>query len=440
MLGMLGTFVGMVVTFKGAVLALEGSADLQAIRTALSAPIKGLGLSFGTSVAGVAASAALGLLATISRRERQEAVRLLDRLTHTVFRAFSLVHQRQATYQAVQDQSQALPQVAAQLAALIEGLEQRHTQLGNQLLAQQTQFHQQVSVAYTGLAESVGAALQGSLVAGAKAAGDSLLPGVVAAMRDMAQESGRVHQRQVAATQLQLQGLTEGWQTQVANLTAEVARLLGEFEVLTQKRVESEGWWRQEHQMHMDTLAQQLAGLGAALEAPMNRLMQTVAEVPRAATTVLAELRREAAQFNEQDVHTAEERLALVSQINALVVATQTVLEQANARFSAALEQHHAHTAEAATQVSAGAIELSSLGAAFEQGLQQFGATNHKLVDGLQRMELALQQSMARSDEQLAYYVAQAREVIDLSITSQQGIVQDLRRLRAQPTTAAETA
>ena len=62
MLGMLGTFLGMVVTFKGAVFALEGSADLQAVRSALAAPIKGLGLSFGTSVAGVAASAMLGLL------------------------------------------------------------------------------------------------------------------------------------------------------------------------------------------------------------------------------------------------------------------------------------------------------------------------------------------------------------------------------------------
>ena len=55
MLGMLGTFLGMIVTFKGAVFALEGSTDLQAIRAALAAPIKGLGLSFGTSVAGVAA-------------------------------------------------------------------------------------------------------------------------------------------------------------------------------------------------------------------------------------------------------------------------------------------------------------------------------------------------------------------------------------------------
>ena len=40
---------------------------------------------------------------------------------------------------------------------------------------------------------------------------------------------------------------------------------------------------------------------------------------------------------------------------------------------------------------------------------------------------------MARSDEQLAYYVAQAREVIDLSISAQQGIVEDLRRLHGKP-------
>ena len=78
MLGMLGTFLGMVVTFKGAVFALEGSTDLRAIRSALAEPIKGLGLSFGTSVAGVAASAMLGLLSAICRRERVEVARQLD--------------------------------------------------------------------------------------------------------------------------------------------------------------------------------------------------------------------------------------------------------------------------------------------------------------------------------------------------------------------------
>jgi hypothetical protein len=68
MLGMLGTFLGMVVTFKGVVFALEGSGDLQAIRSALAEPIKGLGLAFGTSIAGVATSAMLGLMSAMCRR------------------------------------------------------------------------------------------------------------------------------------------------------------------------------------------------------------------------------------------------------------------------------------------------------------------------------------------------------------------------------------
>ena len=54
LLGMLGTFVGMVVTLNGAVMALETTTDLPTIRAALAAPVKGLGLAFGTSVAGVA--------------------------------------------------------------------------------------------------------------------------------------------------------------------------------------------------------------------------------------------------------------------------------------------------------------------------------------------------------------------------------------------------
>ena len=90
MLGMLGTFLGMVMTFKGAVFALEGSADLQAIRAALAAPIKGLGLSFGTSVAGVATSALLGLVSALCRRERLQVTRLPDTHIATVLRPFTL--------------------------------------------------------------------------------------------------------------------------------------------------------------------------------------------------------------------------------------------------------------------------------------------------------------------------------------------------------------
>ena len=59
------------------------------------------------------------------------------------------------------------------------------------------------------------------------------------------------------------------------------------------------------------------------------------------------------------------------------------------------------------------------------------------LVAGLQRIEAALGKSTTRSDEQLAYYVAQAREIIDLSITSQKDV---LETLQSRATSAHEGA
>ena len=49
-----------------------------------------------------------------------------------------------------------------------------------------------------------------------------------------------------------------------------------------------------------------------------------------------------------------------------------------------------------------------------------------------------MDKSLARSDDQLAYYVAQAREIIDLSLTSQKEVVDDLRALRQQPAALAD--
>ena len=40
--------------------------------------------------------------------------------------------------------------------------------------------------------------------------------------------------------------------------------------------------------------------------------------------------------------------------------------------------------------------------------------------------------SLARSDDQLAYYVGQAREIIELSIVSQKQIIDELQHAAAQ--------
>lgn len=608
MLGMLGTFLGMVVTFKGAVFALEGSSDLQAIRAALAAPIKGLGLSFGTSVAGVAASAMLGLISAISRRERLEVVRLLDARIATVFRPLSLVYQRKETFKALQAQSQALPEVVTKLQAMMEGLERRNEQLNQQLLGQQQQFHRDVAVAYTDLSQSVGQSLKDSLTASAKVAGDTIKPVVESAMAEIAQESQRTHLRLIDTTQTQLTGLStqfeatartvsETWtqalqthtqtsgqlvegvdralksftdvfeqrssallttisqttqQTQanqaagdaqrldawkqslqemaqtlasewqrvgaqtmdqqqaicqaleatagqiterasqhVSQTLNDVTQLVNQSESMIRSRMESESTWIQAQGDRMDQLANvwrtelqalrdeeatraqaavarlddlqgsvasHLATLGSALEAPLTRLLQTAAEVPQAASEVIGQLRQEMSKLTARDNVALEERTAIMAQMNtllqsvnqassqqqamieSLVTSAAAVLEKAGNQLSESLGTQAGKVAEVAEHVTSSAIELSSLSESFSHGVALFSDSNDKLVNSLQTIEGSIKQSLTRSDEQLAYYVAQAREVIDLSITSQQGIVEDLRKLHSKQAANAEGA
>ena len=528
MLGMLGTFLGMIVTFKGAVFALEGSTDLQAIRAALAAPIKGLGLSFGTSVAGVAASAMLGLMSAISRRERLDLARQLEALIATTLLPFSRVHQRQETARAVQAQAHALPQVVDKLEAMMERIERRSQQLDAQLLDRQAQLQADIARAYGELAHRVGTSLKDSLDAGAAAAGESIRPVVAAAMAQVVHEAQRLHERLGAVAQGQVdtlsqqfdataRGVAQTWSAAlerherssevlgaglerslasfaetfeqrsaslVAAVGGEVAQLLDRSQELVRARAEGEARWSEQHGQRMDQLAAlwrselaalrqeegargeaavarlgelqadvagHLAALGAALEAPLTRLLHTAAEVPQAAAGVITELRAEMSRVAERDDLALRERTALLEQMGALLhglqqdsgaqrAAIETLVESAGSLFDRAGQQFshtlaaHADQAGAvATQVTASALELASLGEAFGAGVQLFQAGNEKLVETLQGIEASLQRSTARSDEQLAYYVAQAREVIDLSIASQQGLVDHLRQLQGKP-------
>ena len=73
---------------------------------------------------------------------------------------------------------------------------------------------------------------------------------------------------------------------------------------------------------------------------------------------------------------------------------------------------------------------MASLGDAFGTAVNLFSESNGKLLDNLKRIETSLEQSAARSDEQLAYYVEQAREVIDLSLSSQKEVIDALAALK----------
>jgi hypothetical protein len=572
MLGMLGTFLGMVVTLKGAVFALEGSSDLAAIRSAFATPIKGLGLAFGTSVAGVATSAMLGLMSALSRRERMQAGQLLDSKIASQLRAFSHAHQRQETFKALQLQAQALPQIADKMQAMMLQMDRMGQQMHERLLSNQEGFHSSVKSVYTDLAHAVDQSLRESLSHSMQIAGDSIKPVVELAMTGIAAEARLMHARMVASTQTQLEGLatrfdasfeqranalllavrdsyarmqaeqtgndslrlqawraslesmaaglqsewqqtsahtlaqqqqicstltltaqqvTDQTQTSASQTLGEISQLMASAEELVRARIASEADWTAQHgeriaqlsaTLHTElgalraeeavrgdaavarlgelqtALTRHLTTLGTALEDPITRLIQTASEAPRAAAEVIGQLRQEISHSVARDNQLLEERSRILETLNtlldginhasleqravidALVTTSAVSLTQAGAQFAAQVDAETGKLADVAAHVTSSAVEVASLGETFNFAVTAFHAGNEKLIANLQRIEGAMDKSMARSDDQLAYYVAQAREVIDLSIMSQKEVVDALRQLGSKQAERAQEA
>ena len=633
MLGLLGTFVGMVDTLQGAVFALEGSTELQAIREGLAAPINGLSLAFGTSVAGVAASAMLGLSSTLSRRDRMNATRLLDTKIGTVLRHFSLVYNRQQTYNAMQAQAAALPNVAQQLEKVAASLAQMGEKLSAQLTNNQNDFHQQVQSAYTALAASVDKSLTESLAESGRQVGESIKPLVVETMAEISKEAKNSQQHLTATAKQQLQAMSESlgktssevataWQdglaaqqhansalvselsdvskttisaieqsaqsqqqlqqqsiekmnsvatqqleevaktistelkdvssAQQASMasatasfgilsaelsdqfkqttviiadelkdisTAQQASMAGataSFGILSDELNEqfkqttktigdelkdistaqqasiagstasfgvllnelSEQWQQTGHKMDQlastlgkelstlrddedkrasaalerlesleTTFASHISNLGKELEEPMTRLIQTASETPKAAADVIEKLRVEISNNIERDNDLLAERKEMMEQlailstsldaasaqqrdaVEQLVTTSTTMLSQVGTQFSGHVDGELNKISEVADQFAGSAIELSSLGESFGTAVQLYNESNTQLVEHLNRIEQSMDKANTRSEEQMGYYVAQAREIIDHSLLSQKEVFEKMRQL-----------
>ena len=524
MLGLLGTFIGMVDTLSGAVLALQGSTELEAVRAGLAAPIQGLGVAFGTSVAGVAASAMLGLISTLVRRDRMLATRQLEGKIAGVFKGLSLGHQRQQAYNAVQSQARSLPAVADKLQDVAAQLALMGDKLGAALLASQNEFHDVTEKRFAGLAASVDNSLRETLAASGKAAGESISPIVAEAMAGMGQMAQDT-QRQLATTardQLQAFGAefrtasdsllktfeanASSWTDQTlalqgsinqsvtestaafidtagansAALLARIGELLQSTEALVAARIDSESAWLEGQGQRMEQLtaaltaelgalraqegqaqaaavarlaalesavAGHLVQLGSGLEAPMTRLIETASETPRAAAEVIGQLRAEISNNIERDNQLLEERQRVMDQLNTLsaslaqsasgqreaveklVADSERTLQDISTRIGDHIQAEVSKMSDASANVAGGAVELASLGEAFGLAVELFNTSNENMIEHLGRLEDAMERAGTRSDEQMAYYVAQAREIIDQSMLSQKEIIDDLRRL-----------
>lgn len=355
MLGLLGTFVGMVDTLQGAVTALQGTTELEAIRAGLAAPINGLGLAFGTSVAGVAASAMLGLMSTLSRRERIVATRDLDACISSEFKGFSLVHNRQETYKALQAQAKALPAVAEQLESMANKLASMGDKLGEQLNQKQDRFHHQVETQYEGLAKSVSETLvnslntvQQSLSESGRLAGESIRPVIEDSMQSLV---SKVLEN------------TQEHNARFAKLSAEHLSTLDNHFASTATKV-SEAWQSaidSQESHNQDTVVK----LEAALVAYSESFEQKTAAM---LDQLNSDIVRRESELQDQD----QTRLALwQSSMTGLGDKTAQVLQQGSDAFAEQLQKVLVGQQEATQQVAEDFSAMTSSLASMSEGISR---------------------------------------------------------------------
>jgi hypothetical protein len=359
LLGMLGTFLGMVVTLKGTGIALESSTDLQSIRASLSAPVKGLGLAFGTSVAGVAASAMLGFASALSRRERMQAGQLLDSKIATTLRPYSQVHQREESFKLLQRQAEAMPELVGQLQAVMAAMERQSLALNERLAAGQDNFHHRTEAAYTGLAASVDKSLQHSLTESARIASAAIQPVVEATMAGIARETASLHDTLAQTVQQQLDGLSHRFEATTARVADTWKLALAEHQRTTEA-LSSDVRGAHDH------LAQAFGERSAALvDSVAARLESTVGSVSDTWGSALAQHQR------------ASEQLCADTQ-QALVAAAAT-FERHSASLLGTVGQAHTELQGALAsrdeqRLSAWTQSLASMADALRHEWQQAGA------------------------------------------------------------------
>ncbi|MFM9924265.1 DUF802 domain-containing protein [Variovorax sp. H27-G14] len=316
LLGMLGTFLGMVVTLKGTGIALESATDLQSIRASLSAPVKGLGLAFGTSVAGVAASAMLGFASALSRRERMQAGQMLDTRIATTLRMHSQVHQREESFKLLERQADAMPALVGQLQDMMAAMERQSLALNERLAAGQDGFYGRTEAAYAGLATSVDKSLQHSLTESARIASAAIQPVVEATMAGIARETASLHDTLAQTVQQQLDGLSTRFEATTGRVADTWKLALAEHQRTTEALSNEV---RGAHDRLADAFGERSAALVDSVAA---RLESTVGSVSDTWGSALAQHQRTSEQLSADTQQALSAAAATFAQHSASLLGT----------------------------------------------------------------------------------------------------------------------
>ncbi len=390
LLGMLGTFIGLVITLSSTASALGQTADLAALRNALGAPVQGLGLAFSASVAGVTGSAMLGLMVALARRERAAVSARLDSALLGPLRPLTAAHRRALEQQA----AEAAAAVAAQhrQQELVAQLQQFAQAMADQLAAQnarfeearrseEARFHTEARTAYQALAASVDTTLRTSLAESARLAGAAIQPAAEAAMAGIAREAAALHERVGTQVTSQLGALSARFEAGAA----EIGR-----QGLAASQAQADGLARQH-----EAALQLLADTGAATQ----RAVQQLGD------------------------RWAMQAQALLAALNDAATRQQAAQAQADGHRAAALQ----------AQVDALAEQRAAAGRAMADTAERFAAQTQALLDGVAEAQARQQATQAEQDarrraedEAQTQALAQERDANERLLAAQREAAQQL--------------
>ncbi len=393
LLGMLGTLLGMMDTLRGTGLALQSATDMAAIRGSLASPVQGLAVAFGTSIAGVASSAMLGLLAALLRRDRLQAVQQLDRAIAGDLHPYSQAWQRAESLRLLQAQSAALPALVDRLQAMTSTFEQHSAAANERLLAGQAEFLTQSQALQERLALSLQQSLrEGAEASAAAAIGGALQPMAETTLAGLAHHGEALHARVERAVQQQLAGLSDGFERSRVATEASWAKVVSEQTQAQQALVSD---LRQHLQAFSD-------GQGTHAEALIARICERLQADAQSNADALRAAAEQQQALNSALVERQQQALIAASEhLDARAQALLQALEQQHSANQSLLQDHEAQRSQQwqAAQAAA-ATAHAELQASLDSREQQRQARWDAVSAELQQAHAALQAQLQAGDEQ----------------------------------------
>jgi hypothetical protein len=373
MLGLLGTLLGLFETLGGAGHVLTESGNVDALRSGLAGPLRGLTRSFGCSAAGVSASAMLGLAAVLVRRHESQALRAVLAYATGPWRELSPVRRQLTALERLSSQGDSLPRAADALAQAAERIDA--------LAGRWDEAHQRATAAQQKSLSEVFVRLEGELGKSAASASRAVSETVAPLLTRLVTETGAAAAKQLSTT-------FEVVDRELAARRSADAELRG-------------------------VLGEQLAAL-ASLRGELGQLLQASAREAeaRAERERSAEARHAEAMVREAEARSAREQAQDARHLEAMTALAQggRTLEEATARSGKALEETTARTGKAleeTTSRTAKALEDTlarqeqAMNALLETGAQQLSRLGELSTEGARD---ALARLVSVTDQQAARF------------------------------------